>query len=383
LADPELDMAVTLIHPSDASKNIKLAIFEVDDSAQTLKVMFGGAHSAVYGVEVRSGEHGTYFIDAHLNVHATITNISPRSGSVLGGTIVTITGENFSEDPLNNPVTMNLEFAQIISSSETQIVARLPATEAFQHLESNPETVVVGLKTSEEAQCGGLEEMSENYCKFTFTDAETGVLDSVTIADSADGESLEISFVGTNFGLSAQVYLDGAEQEILSATDELVVAKVTNFNNLSVEKFEFYSATGAPRGFFDKLSAIDFSSHLSLRSVTAQGSTGGSKIVAAVVGLGAVTDGEISIQLLDGTTEICEDVSVPEFGTVLCTVAPGTFTAAELSLQVNGNTYSCHDGLDASTCLYTTDLDPQVSLVSGPATQATITGSGLDLGSFD
>ena len=88
---------------------------------------------------------------------------------------------------------------------------------------------------------------------FTYDQALTPVLTSFSVAASTDGESLEITFIGTGFGTSAYVYLDGIEQQILSATDEVVVAKVINFNALSAETVEFYAATGTPLGFFSVL----------------------------------------------------------------------------------------------------------------------------------
>jgi len=88
---------------------------------------------------------------------------------------------------------------------------------------------------------------------FTYDQALTPVLTSFSVDASSDGESLEITFIGTGFETSAYVYLDGIEQQILSATDEVVVAKVINFNALSAETVEFYSATGAPEGFFSVL----------------------------------------------------------------------------------------------------------------------------------
>jgi len=39
-----------------------------------------------------------------LTVESTVTAISHTSGSLLGGTLLTIDGTNFSNDPLDNPV---------------------------------------------------------------------------------------------------------------------------------------------------------------------------------------------------------------------------------------------------------------------------------------
>jgi hypothetical protein len=59
-----------------------------------------------------------------LDVHASVTSISPLTGSKLGGTLITITGENFSNDHLDNPVKIGADYCYVITSSPTQITCR-------------------------------------------------------------------------------------------------------------------------------------------------------------------------------------------------------------------------------------------------------------------
>jgi hypothetical protein len=42
-----------------------------------------------------------------------------------GGTLVTITGINFSTDPLDNPVKVGSNYCYVITSSPTQITCRI------------------------------------------------------------------------------------------------------------------------------------------------------------------------------------------------------------------------------------------------------------------
>jgi hypothetical protein len=56
-----------------------------------------------------------------ITVGAKITDIQPRSGSIYGGTIVTITGENFSEVATDNPVLIGDSECLVYESSPTQI----------------------------------------------------------------------------------------------------------------------------------------------------------------------------------------------------------------------------------------------------------------------
>ena len=54
-----------------------------------------------------------------LDVHASVTSVSPLTGSTLGGTLITITGENFSNDHLDNPVKIGDDYCYVLSSSVT------------------------------------------------------------------------------------------------------------------------------------------------------------------------------------------------------------------------------------------------------------------------
>lgn len=57
--------------------------------------------------------------------HHVVSGISPESGTA--GTIVVITGSNFSADPSGNSVTINGTSAEIIESSSTRITFIAPA----------------------------------------------------------------------------------------------------------------------------------------------------------------------------------------------------------------------------------------------------------------
>ena len=60
-----------------------------------------------------------------LNVGVYISEISPRSGSILGGTVLTIKGDGF-EDLAATLVQVELEFCRILSVNRTQIQCIVP-----------------------------------------------------------------------------------------------------------------------------------------------------------------------------------------------------------------------------------------------------------------
>jgi hypothetical protein len=70
------------------------------------------------------------------------------SGSIYGGALVTITGENFSYDPLDNPVKIGDDYCYVITSTPSQITCR---TNQLVGKAEESDLLLVFLKTSEEA----------------------------------------------------------------------------------------------------------------------------------------------------------------------------------------------------------------------------------------
>jgi hypothetical protein len=67
--------------------------------------MFGGAYSGIYSVQVRHAHFG--LVDtSHIrfDVGSTMTSYSPNTGSIYGGTLITIHGTNWSKYKQDNPV---------------------------------------------------------------------------------------------------------------------------------------------------------------------------------------------------------------------------------------------------------------------------------------
>ena len=142
---------VVLVKKTDVSVTRPLYVISVDDAAKTIKIKYPGADSGDYFVQVTSKSIGR--IDKSqlaLKVYGKVTNFSPLSGSALGGTLVTIDGENFSTDPLDNPVKVGKQYCLVETSTPTQIVCRTMETGSV--TEVPDAEVIVFLRTSEEAQ---------------------------------------------------------------------------------------------------------------------------------------------------------------------------------------------------------------------------------------
>lgn len=101
----------------------------VDDSTKTIQIKFPGADSGSYYVQVHSATIGR--IDKTplaIEIISKITGISPMVGSTLGGTLLTIDGENFSDDPYDNPVKVGDNYCLVETTSPTQITCRIIET---------------------------------------------------------------------------------------------------------------------------------------------------------------------------------------------------------------------------------------------------------------
>jgi hypothetical protein len=68
-------------------------VIDVDDAAKTLITKFGGAESGSYQISIRHTIDG--LIDTEgliLDVNSYMTSYSPMTGSIYGGTLLTING---------------------------------------------------------------------------------------------------------------------------------------------------------------------------------------------------------------------------------------------------------------------------------------------------
>jgi len=109
-----------------------------------------------------------------------------------------------------------------------------------------------------------------------------------------------------------------------------------------------------------------------------KGSSGGSIVVAKVIGVGK-SDSGISVTDSKGAT-LCTKVEVFKFNHVRCTVKEGAFTSGTAKVIVNSKTYTCGaTTTDVSKCAYeqTATAFPAVTAVTKSATK-TITVAGTD-----
>lgn len=100
------DFTIVLTSTTDSKKFYPVNVVSVDDSAKTIKLMFGGATSGTYSITIEHKSVGMIDVTslANFEVKSTVTAISPTTGSYYGGTLITITGTNFGTEKTDNPV---------------------------------------------------------------------------------------------------------------------------------------------------------------------------------------------------------------------------------------------------------------------------------------
>jgi hypothetical protein len=70
-----------------------------------IRCMFGGAYTGMFQMSIRHKNYGLLDTDNMLlDVSSKVTAVSPQTGSIHGGTLLTITGTNFGTKKTDNPV---------------------------------------------------------------------------------------------------------------------------------------------------------------------------------------------------------------------------------------------------------------------------------------
>jgi len=128
------DFTVNATLSTNSSVVKRMNVVAVDDAAKELTVMFGGAESGVYDITIRHVSAGVIGGGLTLSVGSTVTNVSPMTASIYGGTILTITGTNFGTEKTDNPVQISYNGGvgstncYILTTMATEITCQLDET---------------------------------------------------------------------------------------------------------------------------------------------------------------------------------------------------------------------------------------------------------------
>jgi hypothetical protein len=342
------DFTVNATSTTKSSYVRYMNVIAVDDTAKTLKCMFGGADTggtkeANFQISIR---HKTYgLLDTTgmiLKVGAKVTSFTPTTGSIYGGTLLTITGENFApKDIQDNPVQISYNGALgstdcfLISTSTTEIKCRVD-TKNMERKDAETAEMIVFLKTSEEAKC------VSPACKYTYTSSLPKVT-SATAKWDETSKKWQLEVVGTSFvGTTANIeyYVDDVKQKVLSATATKVVFELQDLKDVKPTKFMLYFPVGVPAGHALITAGFTLEPKLA-KLVPNAGGIGGALVTATVGGVGTATTG---LSLVDSKgASICETIKVTAFATVQCTTFAKEMAASAISVKLGG--------ADAAACV--------------------------------
>lgn len=132
LVPEELELSYLFVNNDGVRE---LNVVAVDTVALTITVKYGGAYSGLYDVVVKSITNGNVDTEAfQLKAVFEITNIVPLTGSIYGGSKITIYGGPFTDDLKENIVKVGYKWWEGIDHycyiieiiSENELTCRLP-----------------------------------------------------------------------------------------------------------------------------------------------------------------------------------------------------------------------------------------------------------------
>ena len=268
-----------------------LYVKSVDSDARTVTLNFRGSPSGDYRVLLSDGTRGRLDTEnLNIKTEAYITAVSPSSGSALGGTLVTITGENFSNDASDNAVMIGDALCLVETSAPQQIVCRIAhrtVTDDFSTLYPANAPVSVFLRLGETAKC-------PSGCTFTFEEP-AGTVDS--FMDTYDSTLMKsvVTVEGSGFGVSetgVKMTVDGVAMTLLSPlTDSTARFAVDEILDSTSSKIELYFHEGLPKGYNTVIEGATLNLSPKVYKVTPNtGSAGGTKLTISAAAIGTNTD---------------------------------------------------------------------------------------------
>jgi len=258
MASP-FDFTATLVKKADPTVTFPLFVISVDATAKTLKIKFPGAPSDVYLIQLTHRTEGR--IDKNpleITTEGKITAISATSGSVLGGQMLDITGVNFSNDKLDNPVKVGAHYCHVKTSTPTKISCQIESTRKASNAPDEDTNVIVFLRTSEEAV---VETGASNAFKYT---TPVATITGLTAAFDSATNAIKVTVTGSGFienDLSAvKLYIDKKLQNTVSVTATDASILITDMLDKTSSDMEIVMPDGYPIGFdgtFMKSISID------------------------------------------------------------------------------------------------------------------------------
>lgn len=277
-----------------------------------------------------------------LTCESKVTNIAPLTGSYLGGTVVTITGTNFSTNKLDNPVKVGDYWCDVLTTMATKITCRVRAT-GLKAGKTGP--VSTFLRTSEEAKkADGLKNT------WTFADPAQTVT-GLTAAFDAATNTQKLTLAGTGFGTDktkVTLLIDGKTQTADSLTATEGKFTLVDLDSEKTNVVTIYFDTGLPKGY-DTVTKVAVTPNLVSLS-PATGSAGGTLVTVTGTGFGKKT---LGLTLIDkDDKDVCAKVTIKAYGSFECLTKPGEILESNaLKIKTADGKYECAN-TDKTKCKF-------------------------------
>jgi hypothetical protein len=169
--------------------------------------------------------------------------------------------------------------------------------------------------------------------------------------------------------------IDGVEMELHSLDTNEAVFKTAGVLDNESNDMKFFLAEGLPKGYSESIEVALKLDRIPYKIAPNSGSKGGTKITVSMTGVGTDSDIEgATVQAeLDGEwTDICEDVTLVEYGKLTCTTFDMVITDSKIRVNIpNGESpESCRNDVDSTLCMYKQELTAE----SPEVTKATVVG---------
>jgi hypothetical protein len=187
------------------------------------------------------------------------------------------------------------------------------------------QTLIVFLKTSEEASGPGGDDLSFEYVVPSIE------ITAVEAIFSDVDFSHKIKVTGNNIDETLEVIIDGFSQTIESLSSSEAIFALSALNGVSTTDVTIYSAEGYPEGA-EIAHSIDLAPAL-LMIEPKIGSSGGSRISILGSGFGTQT---VGLNLQNDGEDICGSVDIYAYGKFYCNTKSGSYTNGTITITVNG-----------------------------------------------
>jgi len=335
------NFSAKLVSEKDATVTRPLYVKSVDKDKKQVVIKFPGSKSGVYYLALEG--KGVGRIDQtplKLTAESVVNSISPLKGSHLGGTLVTITGTNFSTNKLDNPVKAGPFWCYVESSTVSEIKCRVAETGASKDMTGK---FSVFLRTQEEMK---YKDGLKNDYAF---EAPKASVTGLTAAFDAASNTQKLTLAGTGFGTdktAVSLYIDGQKQTTDSAANTEAKFTLTHLDSETANVVKVYFADGLPTGH-DKIKTVAITPNL-VSITPATGSVGGTLLTVTGTGFGKKTK---SLTLVDGADkDVCATVEIKGYGSFTCLTKPGEMLkSSKLKIKTDKGKYACGNS-DATKC---------------------------------